>query len=201
MKIKVVWISAAALLASSAVLAQSSDDLQPRVQTSSALSGDEATAPPSSAKQAPAAPSSPKSATTSAPPRQPAQTQPAAAGARSAADRLELGTSEISGNRELPKLMYIVPWQHAEIGQFAGRPPNSLVDEALAPVDRTVFERQNSYYAALQAGAAASQPSSAGASASRAPAPANAAPATAQSANAAVSNGAAGNAASGKDEK
>jgi hypothetical protein len=73
-------------------------------------------------------------------------------------DSLQLGTTEISGNRELPKLMYIVPWQQAQIGTFTGRPPNSLVDEALTPVDRAVFERQNRYYAALQAHGAANAP-------------------------------------------
>ena len=43
-------------------------------------------------------------------------------------------------------------------GEFAGRPPNSLLDEALTPVDRDVFRRQNRYYAAL-AGRAQRRPS------------------------------------------
>ena len=91
------------------------------------------------------------------------------AGANSV-DRLELGTTEISGNRELPKVLYVVPWRRAELGDAVGRPPNSLVDEALAPVDRDVFQRQNRYYAALQAGAAAdkSQPGTANAPAANA---------------------------------
>ena len=46
--------------------------------------------------------------------------------------------------------MYVVPWRKPELGEFAGRPPNSLLDEALTPVDRDVFRRQNRYYAALQ---------------------------------------------------
>ena len=46
--------------------------------------------------------------------------------------------------------MYVVPWRKADLGEFAGRPPNSLLDEALTPVDRDVFRRQNRYYAALQ---------------------------------------------------
>lgn len=69
-------------------------------------------------------------------------------------DRIELDTTQISGNRELPKVMYVVPWRKADPGEFAGRPPNSLLDEALAPVDRDVFRRQNRYYSALQGGAA-----------------------------------------------
>lgn len=71
-------------------------------------------------------------------------------GAATAADSIQLGTTEISGNRELPKLLYIVPWQRAQVGKFSGRPPNSLVDETLTPVDRSVFERQNRYYSALE---------------------------------------------------
>jgi len=79
-------------------------------------------------------------------------------------DRLQLGTTEISGNRELPKVLYVVPWRRAEIGDAVGRPPNSLVEEALTPVDREVFRRQNRYYATLEAGAAPakSQPAAAG---------------------------------------
>jgi len=75
-------------------------------------------------------------------------------------DRIELDTTQISGNRELPKVMYVVPWRKADLGEFAGRPPNSLLDEALTPVDRDVFRRQNRYFAALQAGSgdAKSQP-------------------------------------------
>src|SRR6185312_14032697 len=88
---------------------------------------------------------------------------PAGARGSKAADRLELGTTEISGNRELPKVLYVVPWRRAEIGDAVGRPPNSLVEEALTPVDRDVFRRQNRYYATLQAGAAPakSQPAAA----------------------------------------
>jgi hypothetical protein len=83
-----------------------------------------------------------------------AATAPGAVRAPGSSDRVELGTTEISGNRELPKLMYIVPWQRAEVGKVTGRPPNSLVDEALTPIDRTVFGRQNDYFAALQAASA-----------------------------------------------
>ncbi|MGH8230415.1 MAG: hypothetical protein ACRESY_01190, partial [Steroidobacteraceae bacterium] len=79
-----------------------------------------------------------------------------------ASDHIQLDTTEISGNRELPKVMYVVPWRRADPGDFNGRPLNSLLDEALTPVDRDVFRRQNRYYAALQAepGAASSPPES-----------------------------------------
>jgi len=65
-------------------------------------------------------------------------------------DRLELGTATVTGEREQPKVMYIVPWKRSDIGDLAGKPMNSLVDEILAPVDRDVFKREVIYYHAVQ---------------------------------------------------
>ncbi len=69
----------------------------------------------------------------------------------STVDRLELETTSITGNRELPKVMYIVPWKKADLGDLSGRPARSLIDEVLAPVDRDVFRREVSYYEAMTA--------------------------------------------------
>jgi hypothetical protein len=81
----------------------------------------------------------------------------AAAGAQKAptntTDRLDLGTATVTGDREQPKVMYIVPWKRSDIGDLAGKPMNSLVDEILAPVDRDVFKREVVYYQAVQADA------------------------------------------------
>ena len=71
-----------------------------------------------------------------------------------AMDHLELGTTDITGNRELPKVMYIVPWKRSDLGDLTGKPLNSLIDQTLQPVDRNVFERSNRYYGAVTAGAA-----------------------------------------------
>ena len=68
-------------------------------------------------------------------------------------DRLDLGTATVTGDREQPKVMYIVPWKRSDIGDLAGKPMNSLVDEILAPVDRDVFKREVVYYQAVQADA------------------------------------------------
>jgi len=65
-------------------------------------------------------------------------------------DNLELDTTQITGNRELPKVLYIVPWKRSDLGDLVGKPVNSLLDEVLAPVDRDVFKRQNRYYDALK---------------------------------------------------
>jgi hypothetical protein len=61
-------------------------------------------------------------------------------------DSLELGRTEVTGNQELPKVLYIVPWQKPEPGDLTGKPVNSLVDEVLAPLDREEFIRQVEYY-------------------------------------------------------
>jgi len=84
---------------------------------------------------------------------------PAAASAPTQ-DRADLERTQIIGNRELPKVLYIVPWKKPMPGDLSGRPPVSVLDEALAPVDREVFRRQVQYDAQAQARvpAAAAQP-------------------------------------------
>jgi len=61
-------------------------------------------------------------------------------------DSIELGRTEITGNQELPKVLYIVPWQRSDPEDLMGRPINSLLDEVLAPLDREEFLRQVNYY-------------------------------------------------------
>jgi hypothetical protein len=73
-----------------------------------------------------------------------------------AQDRAELDRTQITGNRELPKVLYIVPWKKPVPLTMGGRPVVSVLDEALAPVDREVFRRQISYDAQLRAPAPAS---------------------------------------------
>jgi hypothetical protein len=134
-------------------------ELEPGVQTSSAAApvqrsqsptaippqGPKQNPPPSPAgnRTAPAAAAASATTANAAP-------AGAAAGKGRSSDRIQLDTTQISGNRELPKVMYVVPWRRADAGDFSGRPPNSLLDEALTPVDRDVFKRQNSYYGVVQ---------------------------------------------------
>jgi hypothetical protein len=61
-------------------------------------------------------------------------------------DQLILDSTLVTGNRELPKVMYIVPWKKAELSDLPGQPFNTLIDETLAPVDRDVFRREVDYY-------------------------------------------------------
>ena len=68
-----------------------------------------------------------------------------------AMDHLELDPTAITGNRELPKVMVIVPWKKADLGELTGRPANSLLNEVLEPVDREVFRRELRYFEAVEA--------------------------------------------------
>ncbi len=114
----------AMLLATFASFAQDAvedeDDLMPAVDTSAMVEDEEETAP---------APDITRTTT----------------GSR-VMDSMELGRTEITGNQELPKVLYIVPWQKSDPGDLMGRPVNTLLDEVLAPIDREEFVRQVEYY-------------------------------------------------------
>ena len=68
-----------------------------------------------------------------------------------AQDRADIDRTQIIGNRELPKVLYIVPWKKPLPGTLSGRPVQSVLDEALSPVDREVFRRQVDYNSQVQA--------------------------------------------------
>ena len=63
-----------------------------------------------------------------------------------AVEEMELDGMAVFGNRELPKALFIVPWKDPEAGLAPDRPVNSLIDEALQPVDPDVFRRTLQYY-------------------------------------------------------
>lgn len=64
-------------------------------------------------------------------------------------DKLSLDATVITGNRELPKVLYIVPWKKADLGDLPGQPFNTLLDETLVPIDRDVFRREVDYHHAI----------------------------------------------------
>ena len=72
-----------------------------------------------------------------------------------AQDRADIERTQIIGNRELPKVLYIVPWKKPLQGDPSGRAPGGVLDEVLAPVDRDVFRRQVRYDAMTQPAVAA----------------------------------------------
>ena len=71
-----------------------------------------------------------------------------------AAGVVDLGATDITGNKELPKVMVIVPWKDSLGAGGVIKPTDSLLDEVLGPVDRGVFQRQIRYYGQLNAAAA-----------------------------------------------
>ena len=93
-------------------------------------------------------------------PREPSTASERTAGPRAVVrnDRLELDTTTVTGNRELPKVMYVVPWKKSDLGDLPAQPFNTLLDEALTPVDRDVFRREVTYYGAIKGGADAAVP-------------------------------------------
>ena len=122
------------------------DDVEPAVDVAAVI-------PRSAVPPAPAPAAAPPAAT----PAAPADDAPPAARTAATAERpapramdsLDLGTTSITGNAELPKVLYIVPWKKSDLGDLVGRPVNTLLDEVLAPVDPAVFERHLSYYDSL----------------------------------------------------
>ena len=148
------------------------EDLEPGVNTS-AMPANTAPTPPAPASVAPppaaaasdtaSAPKVGKTSSTSKPAKSPAAAPATAAAASNsgagakggkAEDHLQLDTTQITGNQELPKVLYIVPWKRSDLGDMLGKPANSLLDEVLQPVDRDVFRRENRYYDALKPDAA-----------------------------------------------
>jgi hypothetical protein len=63
-----------------------------------------------------------------------------------AEEEMALDGMAVFGNRELPKALFVVPWKDPETGLAPERPVNSLVDQALQPVDPDVFRRKLEYY-------------------------------------------------------
>ena len=68
---------------------------------------------------------------------------------------LELEETEITGARELPKVLYIVPWKKTR-PDSGPLPMRSLVNEALSPVDVDVFKRQVRYHEMIESSTGAS---------------------------------------------
>ena len=68
-----------------------------------------------------------------------------------AEDRLNMPGTEIIGNQELPKALYIVPWKKSSLPDLGAPPLQSLISDALSPLERNEFRRQIRYYYQLSA--------------------------------------------------
>jgi hypothetical protein len=66
-------------------------------------------------------------------------------------EQRQLQGMDVIGNRELPKALYIVPWQSAEMGESSPSAASGLFNEELGPLDPEVFRRELDYHQAMQA--------------------------------------------------
>lgn len=68
-------------------------------------------------------------------------------GSAYAEDKLELETITIKGNRELPKVLYIVPWKRMKNDNFDQKLVlHSLFKDAFDPIEPEAFERHVENY-------------------------------------------------------
>jgi len=119
------------------------DELQPALSSRELAAEGAAIEPGLSSAEIAAAGQATESAVAAAVPARDIRRRAAGSGVM---DEINLGRTEITGNQELPKVLYIVPWQKSDPGDLTGKPINSLLDEVLAPIDRTEFIRQIDYY-------------------------------------------------------
>jgi hypothetical protein len=149
-----VWrIVAIALLTTAAVRAYAAEPSPARAEEEPAVSGDDLqNLNRGDAAPAPERGESPAASQRDASPAQGSRTSAAPRPGAARADRLELDTTVVTGNRELPKVLYIVPWKKADLGDLPAQPFNTLLDEVLTPVDRDVFRREVTYYEAVSSG-------------------------------------------------
>lgn len=61
-------------------------------------------------------------------------------------DKLKMEGTAIIGNKELPNVLYIVPWKSVERFNIEGPPIASIMDQKLVPLKRKAFRRRINYY-------------------------------------------------------
>jgi hypothetical protein len=69
--------------------------------------------------------------------------------AANAQDNLLLEGTAITGNKELPQVLYIVPWKTVERFDIKSPPINSIMDQKLEPIERASFKRSINYHQAI----------------------------------------------------
>lgn len=67
-----------------------------------------------------------------------------------AEQRIELKSSTITGNSELPKILYVVPWKQVAATEINYKlTVHGINDDVLKPIDPEEFQRQAKNYAEL----------------------------------------------------
>jgi hypothetical protein len=68
-----------------------------------------------------------------------------------AQDSVKLEGTEIIGNKELPQVLYIVPWKPIENFEISSPKVSSIMDKKAGPIDRAAFKRKVNYHNAIYA--------------------------------------------------
>lgn len=68
-----------------------------------------------------------------------------------AQDSVQLKGTEIIGNKELPQVLYIVPWKPIENFEITSPEVSSIMDKKAQPIDRAAFKRKVNYHNAIYA--------------------------------------------------
>ncbi len=64
-------------------------------------------------------------------------------------ERINMEGISIIGNKELPNILYIVPWKSANLPEMVELPLSTLINDALEPIDRKALLREQYYQQVL----------------------------------------------------
>ncbi|GMR16941.1 MAG: hypothetical protein BMS9Abin31_1341 [Gammaproteobacteria bacterium] len=59
---------------------------------------------------------------------------------------VDIEGSSIIGNREAPRVLYIVPWNKSQLPTRETLPIDILVEDAMSSIDRNEFKRQVNFF-------------------------------------------------------
>ena len=62
-----------------------------------------------------------------------------------AEEQINMEALSIIGNKELPNVLYILPWKHSDLPDMVELPLSGLINDALKPIDRKTLLRQQHY--------------------------------------------------------
>ena len=66
--------------------------------------------------------------------------------------RLDMQGTQVIGNRELPNMLYIIPWKSIKPVELTPPPTESVMNQPIRPLDRGLFRRQLMFYDRLHPG-------------------------------------------------
>ncbi|MFW2374684.1 MAG: hypothetical protein ACN4GM_16275 [Gammaproteobacteria bacterium] len=65
-------------------------------------------------------------------------------------EKINMEGISIIGNKELPNVLYIVPWKTPDLPDMLEPPLSTLINQSLTSIDRQAVLRKEQYYNALK---------------------------------------------------